>query len=177
MISIMHQSFLDIFADGTTVQIAKGESLFRTEDPISLMFIVLEGRVDLVRHLKSGERMVLHSAGGGVILAEASAYSERYHCNGIAHCQSALRSVPVSTFLARLDADSKLANHWAAHLARILQRSRMSAEIRTLRRVSDRLEAWLELGNEVPAKGDIQGLAQRLGVSREALYRELGKRR
>ena len=83
----------------------------------------------------------------------------------------------MATFLGGLDADCALANIWATHLARVLQRTRMNAEIRTLRRVSERLDAWLDMGNELPEKGELQLLAQSLGCSREALYRELAARR
>ena len=47
----------------------------------------------------------------------------------------------------------------------------------TLRTVSQKLDVWLETNKSLPPKGEMQILAQTLGVSREALYRELSKRR
>lgn len=177
MILIMQDALMDIFSDGATVKIAKGATLFRTQDRVHKMYVVRTGRVDLVRHVTSGERMVLNRARAGAILAEASAYSERYHCDGFAQGDSTLQCIPVSSFLNRLAESNALASQWSSHLARLLQRTRMNAEIRTLRRVSERLDAWLDLGNEIPARGEIQGVAQSLGVTREALYRELATRR
>ncbi|WP_424432983.1 Crp/Fnr family transcriptional regulator, partial [Planktotalea sp.] len=143
----MHHALSSIFEHGTEVKLAKGAALFRTDDRVTAMYLVCQGRVDLVRHVQSGERMVLHRASAGTVLAEASAYSKRYHCDGIADSQSTLRRISTADFLDKLNANRDLSQLWAAHLARILQRSRMNAEIRTLRRVSDRLDAWLELGN------------------------------
>jgi len=52
----------------------------------------------------------------------------------------------------------------------------MNSEIRALRTVSERLDAWLAGGRMLPPKGEWQDLAQILGVTREALYRELAQR-
>lgn len=49
--------------------------------------------------------------------------------------------------------------------------------IRTLRIVAERLDAWFGEGHALPSKGEWQTLAFELGVSREALYRELARRR
>ncbi len=44
-------------------------------------------------------------------------------------------------------------------------------------KVADRLDAWLCEGHLLPNKGRWQDVASELGVSREALYRELARRR
>jgi len=53
----------------------------------------------------------------------------------------------------------------------------MNAEVRTLRTVAEKVDVWLESNKLLPPKGELQVLAQVLGVTREALYRELAKRR
>jgi hypothetical protein len=55
--------------------------------------------------------------------------------------------------------------------------ARVRAEIRSLPKVAERLEAWLREGHVLPDKGCWQDVAAELGVSREALYRELARRR
>jgi len=62
-------------------------------------------------------------------------------------------------------------------LARGVQAARLKAEIRSLSKVSERLGAWLEAGNTLPEKGRWQEVAAELSVTREALYRELARRR
>ena len=79
--------------------------------------------------------------------------------------------------MAALAADRDLAEAWCATLARGVQAARVKAEIRSLPRVADRLDAWLLEGNTLPQKGRWQDVAAELGVTREALYRELARRR
>jgi CRP-like cAMP-binding protein len=173
----MSSAIHSLFDGGSTAAIAKDEALFDTGGRVRFMHFVVEGQVDLIRHSESGVRMVLFRAGPGQVPAEASAYSDTYHCDGIADRPSRLRSIPVRTFRARLDGDIALANAWAERLAHALQGARMNAEIRTLRTVAERIDAWQAGFRPLPPKGQWQNLAQVLGVSREALYRELANRR
>ena len=80
-------------------------------------------------------------------------------------------------FVARLRSDPDLAEVWARNLAHAVQAARLRAEIRSLPRVADRLDAWLAKGRSLPDKGRWQEVAAELGVTREALYRELARRR
>ena len=53
----------------------------------------------------------------------------------------------------------------------------MRTEIRSMETVAERLEAWIDEYGDIPEKGNWQTLACELSVSREALYRELARRR
>jgi CRP/FNR family transcriptional regulator, dissimilatory nitrate respiration regulator len=177
MISIMSDQILTLFGAAADRSLRKDELLFLTGQPVRFMFLVTEGRVDLVRHTQAGARVLLARAGAGQVLAEASAYSDIYHCDGTASEPSRLRAIPVATFHARLDSDPALARRWAERLAHGLQHARMTAAIRTLRTVGERLDAWLAEDKPLPPKGEWQALAHSLGVTREAFYREMAKRR
>jgi CRP-like cAMP-binding protein len=177
MITIMSADLFPLFDGGSSRPLGKDETLFLTGEPVRSMFLVTEGEVDLIRHTHSGLRILLFRARIGAILAEASAYSEDYHCDGIAAGPAQVRSVSVASFRARLDGNLGLASAWAARLAHGLQGARMNAAIRTMRTVEERLDAWLAGGRTLPPKGQWQSLAEALGVTREALYRELSKRR
>ncbi|MEK9795975.1 MAG: Crp/Fnr family transcriptional regulator [Alphaproteobacteria bacterium] len=169
--------FVDVlFSGAECVAYTKGKGPFRTGDPVRFMHRVIAGQVDLIRYAPDGARMILQRAVAGQVLAEASAYSHAYHCDAIATAASRVEILPLSAFLARLDEDSVLARAWTARLAHALQGARTNAEIRTLRTVARRLDAWLDGGNTLPPKGHWQDLAQILGVTREALYRELATR-
>jgi len=177
MISIMPDPILALFDLGTDRPLHRNERLFHTGEPVRFMFAVAEGKVDLERHTVTGARVLLVRAGAGQVLAEASAYGDVYHCDGTAAESSRVRVLPVATFNARLDSDPALARRWAARLAHGVQHARMTAAIRALRTVGERLDAWLAAEKPLPPKGEWQALAQSLGVSHEALYRELAKRR
>lgn len=177
MIAIMQPAYAQLFKGARPVNLAGGETLFRSGDGCLDMFLVREGSIDLIRYSETGHRMRLHTAGAGQIIAEASAYSTRYHCDGITREPVRLQALPIAQFLSRLAGAPDLAQAWAAQLAHGLQRARLLSEIRTLRTVAERLDTWLASGSTVPPKGRVQGLAETLGVSREALYREMAKRR
>ena len=141
------------------------------------MYLVTEGGIDLVRYSARGTSVILNRAGPGNILAEASAYSNEYHCDGVARLGTQLRSIPVSEFSQGVHGSADVACAWAAQLARELQNARVQSEIRSLKTVAERLDAWLGQSKALPPRGEIQDLARILSVSREALYRELARRR
>lgn len=167
----------ELFAGGRPAALDAGETLFLTGDRVASIFLVTAGRVDLVRHTVSGVRMVLQRVPPGRVLAEASAYSGTYHCDGTANAASEVLGIAVAEFRDRLGRDAAASRAWAASLAHDLQNARMAAEIRTLRTVAARLDAWLATGRSLPARGRWQDVAEELGISREALYRELAMRR
>jgi CRP-like cAMP-binding protein len=176
MIEIMSDTIESLFRGAIPQDMPRDALLFRANDAVRSMFRVEAGRIDLVRHGADGGRMILHRARAGKILAEASAYSAAYHCDGVVVEDSRVAVVPMLEFQSRLAADPVLAAAWSACLARALQRSRANAEIRTMRTVAMRLDAWLGDGGVMPDRGQWQRVAEEIGVSREALYRELAKR-
>ena len=177
MIRIMSEALSGLFDGGSARTLGKDETLFHTGAPVRMMFLVTQGQVDLIRHTLTGIRVLLFRAGPGDILAEASAYSAVYHCDSAAVGPAQVRWVAVDRFRNRLDENRQLANAWAAQLAQGLQGARMTAAIRSMRTLGERLDAWAADGKPLPPKGEWQLLAQSLGVTREALYRELAKRR
>lgn len=177
MIMIMSVVFDDLFADATARDFVAGETLFHAGDKVVSMILLLGGRADLVRHTGHGLRLILHRAEAGQILAEASAWSDVYHCDAVASAACVAAILPRQVFQARLQADPDLAERWMQTLARSVQAARVRAEIRSLPKVADRLDAWLCEGHVLPDRGHWQDVASELGVSREALYRELARRR
>jgi CRP-like cAMP-binding protein len=177
MIPIMRDPLDQFFADAGTLTLGAGETLFHAGDPVEQVFLVRSGDVMLVRHGADGSRMILHRAGPGDLLAEASVWSDRYHCDAVARSPTEVETVPRSAFRAALARDPELAEGWARRLARAVQAARLRAEIRGLRTVAERLDAWLGAEGRLPDRGRWQELAEELGVTREALYRELARRR
>lgn len=177
MIAIMRELISILFSDARGVDLTPGETLFRSGEDVADVFMVRSGRVLLQRHTTQGAHMVLQNAGPGAVVAEASAYSERYHCDAVAAGETVVAALPKPLFLTALADDPALAASWSAMLARSVQAARFRSEIRSLPRVADRLNAWLEEGNRLPEKGHWQDVAGELGVTREALYRELSRRR
>lgn len=156
----------------------KNEHLFHRGDRITALFLVSEGSVNLVRYQEDGSPAVLQRSGDLSILAEASVFSDRYHCDALVTKKANVSIVPIATVRELLEKEPAFARAWARHLSQELQSVRKRAEIASLRTVRARLEAWLTWNEgQLPPKGAWRGLAEELGVAPEALYRELSARR
>lgn len=177
MIEIMSSLLDDLFFGSVSRNLIAGESLFLTGDEVAFMHRVRAGRIALNRTTPQGTVLLLQTARPGDVLAEASAYSARYHCDATALESCTVEAVSKADFARTLASDRDLAAAWEHRLAHAVQEARMKSEIRTLRTVSERLDAWLSANDgALPPKGRWHELASELGVSREALYRELARR-
>lgn len=168
---------ISLFEDLKDRQFEPGDTIFRAGAAVTQVFLVRGGLTALVRPLPSGAQAILQRASRGNIVAEASVYAAQYHCDCIALEPTILACLPREVFRAALRADADLSETWAAYLAQSVQRARMRAEIRSLKTVAERLDAWIAENCHLPEKGQWQTLAYELSVSREALYRELARRR
>jgi CRP-like cAMP-binding protein len=179
MIAIMSADHRRLFdtPEATDRRLQPGEALFHAGDATSHIALVRTGVVHLLRRTSAGATVILQTAGPDDILAEASAYSKTHHCGAVAAQAALVSLLPIAVFRRRLREAPELAESWSAQLAESVQSARMLAEIRTLRTVAERVDAWLGQGGTLPAKGSWQDLAAELGVTREALYRELARRR
>lgn len=164
------------FADRNR-NLGAGETLFRAGDRVNAIFLVVQGEVRLIRQQADGSHIILQRARSGQVVAESSRFAERYHCDGIAVTETRLAGISLGSF-RRHEADASFALAFARHLAWELQRTRAKAEILAIKSVSGRIDAWLALnGSSLPAKGEWKDLAGEIGVTPEALYRELARRR
>lgn len=159
------------------VTLHDGETLFRSDDGIRSMFLVASGAVRLVRQLPHGPELTMQLAEEGSILAEASLFATRYHCDAVAVSEARLLVVPRPRAEAAVTGDPVVARLWGEHLAIEVQRVRAQVETVLLKTVAERLDAWLALKGALPPRGQWQRLASEIGVSSEALYRELARRR
>ena len=163
---------------GIERRFAAGSTLFRRDDPVRALHLVRDGMVHLVRHREDGGTLMLQRAGRASVLAEASLYAKRYHCDAVCVLTTRTRAISCATLRAALGRDPELAAIWATHLAREVQSTRLRAEILALRTVAQRLDSWIATNDgRLPPKGSWQTIAAEIGTSREALYRELARRR
>ena len=64
------------------------------------------------------------------------------------------------------------------HLAHEVHRTRAQTEILSLKTVAERINAWVTLNDgSLPQKGRWRQIASEIGVTSEALYSELARRR
>ncbi|PDT10219.1 Crp/Fnr family transcriptional regulator [Rhizobium sp. M1] len=155
-----------------------GQHIFNQGDEVGSLYLVESGVVHLVRHQADGDLAVLQRASPGQVLAEASVFSSVYHCDAVAVTDVNTTPVPLQLIRGALRSNPDFAESWASYLSYQLQQTRKRAEIGSLKTVAARLESWLAWNDGVlPSKGEWKSLAEDIGVSPEALYRELSKRR
>ena len=132
----------------------------------------------MLRRHPGGAALVLQRVTRDGLVAEASLFAQRYHCEAVAEGQTLLARVPKAAVLENHLGEPQWLREFAAHLATEVQRARGRAELLSLKRVGERLDAWLILnGSAMPERGRWVEWANELGVSPEALYRELARRR
>jgi CRP-like cAMP-binding protein len=160
------------------ISLQDGERLFGAGGSVRFLFVVREGGIQLLRRHAEGSEIVLHRVLPGGLVAEASLYAPRYHCEAVAEGQTLLARIPRDAVLEHQLRDAQWLQQFSAHLASEVQRARARAELLSMKKVGERLDAWLTLnGGEMPERGRWVHWANELGVSPEALYRELARRR
>jgi len=160
-----------------TVSISRGEYLFHQGDLVNSLYLVEDGQLTLMRNQENGGTLLLNRTQAGAIVAEASLYSDHYHCSCIGEAASRLLQLPRSAILRKLSESAEISMLWSAYLANELQNSRYRSELLTMNKVSERLIGWIEWNGQLPPKGSWKNLAAELGITPEALYREIKKQR
>jgi CRP-like cAMP-binding protein len=160
--------------------VARGDVLFRKDDATVGIWAIEEGHIRLSRPGPDGREIVLHMAGPGNLVAEASLFSPVYNCDATAATDACLHFYPKGTLLTALRRDQEAAEAFTAMLAHELMDLRTRLEWRNIRSAVARVQNYLALntdadGRTVALKGTIKALAAELGLSHEALYRTLNK--
>lgn len=180
MISIMSDTLSDrLFAlPGRYRSVPERDALFHRGETIKFLHVIVTGSIELSRATSKGSLIVMQRLAAGTVIAEASLYSDRYHCDAKSLTASRVFSVTRRRVLQELHRNMEFSNCWNASLAAEVQALRMRNEILRLRTVCDRLNAWLAWTDKpLPPRGKWNGIANEIGVSAEALYRELSARK
>jgi CRP-like cAMP-binding protein len=155
-----------------------GEALFHLGDKAAGLCEVVSGRVRLARVDRSGHEIVLHVAGPGETLAEASLFSASYHCDAIASTNAIVRVYPKRETLAVFERDPRAMQAFSAMLARQVMSLRTRIEQRNIRSARERVRHYLVLNAgadscTVELGGTLKDIAAELGLTHEVLYRTL----
>ena len=179
MIAIMPPELLDVLRalPNRIEAIARRSLVFRRGESASALYLVEHGELCLQRDGVDGNPLVLQRARDGHLLAEASLHASHYHCDAVATVPTRARRIERGAVLERFRGDAHFAELWCRGLSEEVRDRRLHNELLRLRTVRERLDAWLHWqGGALPPHGARQGLAHELGVSPEALYRELARR-
>lgn len=161
-------------------KLKSGETLFRLGDKTAGLCEVIAGRVRLARVDRSGHEIVLHVAGPGETIAEASLFSSQYHCDAIASTSAIVRVYPKREVLTAFERDPLAAKAFSAKLARQVMNLRTRIEQRNIRSARDRVWHYLVLnvgadGRTVELRRTLKDVAAEIGLTHEALYRAVAR--
>lgn len=148
----------------------EGDALFRQGDAVKGPGQVISGGVNLIRHTEAGVSVVLHRAGPGRSFAEASLFSDRYHCDCIATEDTEAVLFDGAALRRLLVHDPSNAMKFTRMLSAEVQRARRQIEIRAIRPAEERVFAAVADGWHVSS---VVALAEDIGLTHEATYRAL----
>lgn len=159
-------------------ELKAGETLFATGDATRGFFVVRTGRVRLVRFGASGRETVLFVAGPGERFAEASLFTEIYHCDAQALTASSVACFPKREALALLRSEAASRLDLTADLARQVMELRATLTLRDIRSARERVLAYLVArtgldGRTLVIPALLKDVAAAIGLAPEVLYRTL----
>jgi CRP-like cAMP-binding protein len=157
--------------------LAGGEPLFRQGEPATVVFLIARGRLRMVRHLASGDRITIHTGRTGELFAEGSLFSDVYQCDAIAAAPARVRACGKAEILAAIDSSPSTMLALLAQVTRSLHHARSMRELRNIRSADDRVVRHLHLSaskdGAVVFDRPLLEVAEDLGLTHEAYYRAL----
>lgn len=164
---------LSAFPDSDLSQtraLRESEALFRQGDAVIGPGQVISGSVILIRHTEAGTSVPLHRAGPGGTFAEASLFSDAYHCDCVATEETEVILFDGNALRERLASDRSTSLLLMRMLSAEVQRARRQIEIRTIRPAEERILYAIADGWHTSS---VVALAEDIGLTHEATYRAL----
>jgi CRP-like cAMP-binding protein len=157
-----------------------GQTLFRAGARTAGLYEIVKGKVRLARVDRTGREAVLQVAVLGDTFAEASLFSTTYHCDAIATTDAAVRLYPKAVLIDELERNPKVAQGFAAMLARQVMTLRTRLEQRNIVSARDRIRHYLAVnadpkGQAVVVSGTLKEVAAEIGLTHEVFYRTLAQ--
>lgn len=149
-----------------------GETLFVEGDTSQGVFFVQHGAVDLNRVSVSGHRVLIFRARTGDTFAEASLFSEHYHCSAVAASNTSVIECRKSALLSRMETNLEFNRDLAKRFALQVLWNRRQVELLSIRAADERILVALQDGLLVD---DIQSFSDQIGLAPETVYRNLKK--
>lgn len=158
-------------------KLARDEALFRQGEPTTAVFLILRGRLRMVRNLASGNRITIHTGRTGELFAEGSLFSDVYQCDAIAAEPTRVRACGKAEMLAAIGDSPSTMLALLEQVTRSLHHARAMRELRNIRSANDRVLHHLYLSaskdGAVVFDRPLLEVAEDLGLTREAYYRSL----
>jgi len=158
------------------ISLKKGDFLFQQGQSVKYIYYLLQGRITLNRSTIEGAKVILHVALAGDTLAEASLFSEQYHCSAKVDATAKLIGFKKSEVLQYLDSSPQFMKQLLAILASQVRELRSLNEIKNIRSAQERILAYIRIENRINIENlSLKDIAYKIGLTHETFYRELRK--
>lgn len=153
-------------------QLTCGESLFRQGSRTTGLFYLVSGTIDLSRMTKSGRNVVIHRARSGDTFAEASLFSDTYHCTALAVNNAEIIECKRAAILKLMETDPVFSQSMICRFAQQIQEGRRRIELLSMHSAEERIMTALSDGMLID---DLASFADIIGLAPETVYRTLRK--
>jgi CRP-like cAMP-binding protein len=150
----------------------KDHCIFRQGDKSRGIFFVINGSIELRRYTSAGAVVVIHVAKSGETFAEASLFSDTYHCDAYVAAPSELIELNRKSINHLFDTDSAFARTLTRQLTQQIQHYRRKVELLSISNATERVFCGIVEGL---LKSHIKVFSTEIGLSHEVVYRSLSK--
>ena len=166
-----------LFGRRPMCNLARDEPLFRQGERASAVFLIVRGRLRMVRNLASGVRITIHTGRTGELFAEGSLFSDVYQCDAIAAEPTRVRACGKAEMLAAIGNTPSTTLALLEQVTHSLHHARAMRELRNIRSANDRVLHHLHLSaskeGTVVFDRPLLEVAEDLGLTHETYYRIL----
>lgn len=155
----------------------KGSVLFSPGDATRGFYAVLDGAVRVYRVSPKGKEITLEIAGAGSTFAEASLFSDVYHCCAEALKDSTVYLIRKDAFLELIKRDLQFAAAWIHILSLEVIHHRQRIEELSIKTPRARIISYILLLAEIQESASVtlpvhrKSIATLLGMTHETFYR------
>lgn len=161
------------------VELKSGEIIFHTEEPADTVFGVLNGKIQLVCYLESGQSSNQYAVRDGAWFGEDALFNAVYQNSAIATQPSKVIAIPKQVFLTLLRHDPDIALSFVNQLTEQLQIAKNIIKLRCIRSAYDRVLAYLDSlrmpNNTCVLDCAIKEVAEQICLTPEVVSRSLRK--
>jgi CRP-like cAMP-binding protein len=152
------------------IDMQQRDILFLQDEARDGLYRVLTGCVTLKRTSSEGEALTLHRAVSGGYFAEASIFSDTYHCDATCTVAGSALKISKSAVIAAMQSNPEFSETFARLLAVQVQQYRAHIELLAIRSAKERVLAAFRAGYSATT---IPEFASRINLTHEACYRAL----
>jgi len=163
-----------------TRRLHKGETLFSTDDEVVNFYAVVSGKIRLARNMPDGQDVTFYVAAPGQMIAEASLFSQSYHCDAVADLATDVAVYRKSELLALLGRDHVAGFGFMAYLAREVQQLRSHVQLIHIKSARQRVLAYIQSNSAgqdlaITIDGTWKSVSSHINLTPEATYRALSE--